>query len=97
MCTMPAHTHTNAALGVHKAPCQTQQQRQHAQNIRQGRKRTEREEEVEGVDGGNNTQHAPLCLAGLERRARAHGGIVAKWTADSVMLSLLSLGFPFFL
>lgn len=35
-------------------------------------------EEEEGVDGGNNTQHAPLCLTGLIGAQEDMGGIVAK-------------------
>lgn len=41
-------------------------------------------EEEEGVDGGNNTQHAPICLADLIGAQEDMGGIVAKWTADSM-------------
>lgn len=72
MCRMPSLSHThiyNMVLGVHRAPCQTQQkpirvQRGHAQNIRQ-RRRTKREAE-DGLDAALRLRTALMHLGKVD-------------------------------
>ena len=83
---MGAHAHITTAPGVHEAPCQTQQK-----PTKEACREYQAEEEEDkggGGRGGKRRHKHNMLLSASQVLMGGHGGIMAKWTADSMTLFL---------